>query len=227
VARAKNTDRAEARRRHRAELAAAAEPDVAEEGLEGEPPAQRPSERSPTRSGGYLNSMRSAYRRPDIRADIAYLPHLLRSKAFLVPLALTVVATAIVLVAPTSNILVSLLVTLCLATPPIGSIYAAAIFAPRAAYLSGAIAGLLGAIGYVTFILSVQVPASDLEAFNAVKGSLISQALIASPIFGVLLGAGLSYYRRLLAGLNPKARRPPNGANRPAPRTGGPATRRR
>ncbi len=112
MARAKRTDRAEARRRHRAQLASEAigtsgEPEDAEPqsapssaprdggpaNRRGTPPRGQPPERM-----SFTAALRGAYEPAHVREDLAALPQLLRSRAVLVP-ALLVLASMLVLIA--------------------------------------------------------------------------------------------------------------------------------
>jgi hypothetical protein len=111
VARAKRTDRAEARRRHRAQLASEAIDSPSEsDDVEPEspssarrrneaPPGRRPvsSRDQPAERLGFMAALRGAYEPAHIREDLAALPNLVRSRAIIVP-ALLVVASVIVLI---------------------------------------------------------------------------------------------------------------------------------
>jgi len=112
VARAKRTDRAEARRRHRAQIASqsidsSAEPEddepqstqpatarnEAPAGRRGSAPRGQPPERL-----GFMAALRGAYEPAHVREDLAALPELLRSRAIVVP-ALLVLASTVVFIA--------------------------------------------------------------------------------------------------------------------------------
>jgi hypothetical protein len=92
--------------------------------------------------------------------------------------------------------------------PAIGGIYLSAILAKRSSYLAGGIAGLMGSLGALAavVIISPEDSGSSLAVFG--------QILVTSVVFGVLIGAGLGYYRRLLRLMNPAPTRP---QNRPKP----------
>jgi hypothetical protein len=92
--------------------------------------------------------------------------------------------------------------------PAIGGIYLSAILAKRSSYLAGGIAGLLGSLGALAAVVVI----SPKEATGSV--AVFGQILLTSVVFGVLIGAGLGYYRRLLRLMNPTPNRP---ANRPKP----------
>lgn len=156
MARAKRTDRAEIRRRYRAQLAAqdaAGEVEPADETPQpassgGARTSRAASESSPARPpGGIVYAFRAAFRSANLREDLALLPVLLRSRAILLPL-VAIAATAIVFTATRGTELVStLLAQYFLLPPPIGAIFIAGFFAPRASYLAGAIVGLAAALG--------------------------------------------------------------------------------
>jgi len=97
--------------------------------------------------------------------------------------------------------------------PAIGGIYLAAILAKRSSYLAGGLAGLFGSLGALGAVIAI----SPDQASASI--SVFGQILITSVIFGVLIGAGLGYYRRLLRLMNPTPNRPQNRQK--------PATRRR
>jgi hypothetical protein len=281
VARAKRTDRAEARRRHRAQLASDAidtsgesedvEPESPSAGgrRDEPPPGRRPvaSRAQPPERLSFIAALRGAYEPAHIRADLAALPDLLRSRAVIVP-ALLVLASATVLIlainagnvdssgaarspsplvagsaastpvasgpspsGPAASgtaggraggnaplgIVASILNLLFLQTPPIGGIYAAAVLAKRSSYLAGGIAGLLGALGLTAVLYTVPVD----DAIANVRSTYVTQAIVTSTLFGVVLGGALGYYRRLLRLMNPNRARPVPASRR------APARRRR
>lgn len=95
MARAKRTDRAEARRRHRAEAAARADGEVDEAPTTDTPPPTRgkPAPPPPPARPSIGTAFRTAFRPVDFRGDLAYLPRLLRHKSILIPVALSILAT--------------------------------------------------------------------------------------------------------------------------------------
>ena len=104
MARAKRTQRADARRRYRNEQALAAQ--VEDEDLD-EPVADRatPSRPSATASTpprpGITSAFRTAFRPVDLRSDLRALPRLVRNKALWIPVALTLGTTiAFIVVRP-------------------------------------------------------------------------------------------------------------------------------
>ncbi|MHB8672493.1 MAG: hypothetical protein ACYDAK_02285 [Candidatus Limnocylindrales bacterium] len=220
MARAKRTDRAEARRRYRAEAAEAAATEIPDDdeaapaGAAGARPGSAAA-RSAATTGltprpGFLGAFRSAYHVADIRGDLRALPGLVRGRAFLVSSGL-IVATLVVAIATTGvpNAITALVVALFLGPLPIGAIYAAGALAPRASYLLGAIASFLGTLGLVVYAVTVTRSVPSIAD--------VVYAFVFYTVFGGVIGAGLGFYRRLLRALNPTpnrrpSQRPRNGA---------------
>jgi hypothetical protein len=179
VARAKRTSRADARRRYRAQLAEAnaaqADADTLAEAEAGDTdaradrasrgdrntrgagrasPGATPERGAPPQSG-FRYALRAAYHPPHVRDDIAHLPELLRSRAVLIPVAVTV-GTAVAIALTNGNELFSrLLAQYFLVPPPIGSIFIAGFFAKRASYLAGFIVGLVAALALIALLTVV------------------------------------------------------------------------
>jgi hypothetical protein len=166
VARAKRTDRAEARRRYRAQQAAQAQEsgedldlvdDDEEPGAGATHPAQSrepvrtPPRRAaatppppPTRPGiGY--AFRAAFRPANFREDLAALPQLIRHRSIWLPALISIGTTVVLLVTGGRDVVSALIYQYFIVTPPIGAIFLSGFLAPRASYLTGAIAGLVGA----------------------------------------------------------------------------------
>ena len=237
MARAKRTDRAEARRRHRAqylrdtEIATEPSDDTAAAGAAGigtrpiVTTRPRPGARDamsvqrPQPAGGMRNAFREAFRPLNLREDLALLPRLLRHRAFLVPVLLSAV-TAIALVAFQGRELISqFAATYFLAPPPIGALFIAGFLAPRASYLIGALVGLMSTI-------FLGMTASTLSAMPGPDGSTVDPTqvvitgLVISPISGLFFSAAAAWYRRFLYLASPArqlpARRPPPAGGKPA-----------
>ena len=213
MARAKRTDRADARRRYRlthddADL----EANELEEGLaepntlsgRGSPARSAASTRgmirpvTAARPLSFTDSFRTAFHKPDIRADIAALPWLLRTRAFLVPAGLVVVGVAALIVAPT-NPAAGLFFQLMVLPPAMAPIFIAGFFAKRASYLLGFFVALIDVIGYIVFVNSA-LPALTGDPLTASRAQeLIFSALAVGPISGIIFAAGAAWYRRFLA----------------------------
>ena len=163
MARAKRTDRAAARRRYRAQLAAEdaggeVEAEAAEVPAAAAPSRGRPAPRQPDRQAaprsGMFYAFRAAFHPVNLREDLAQLPTLLLSRALLIPLAVTVV-TAIVFRATSGREIVSVLLwQYFVFPPPIGAIFITGFFAQRASYLNGLIIGLVAALAFTIVVAS-------------------------------------------------------------------------
>lgn len=171
MARAKRTERADARRRYRATQAEATEADDELEGdgedtpaartaataRPGARPAQRPagqqSQQRPASAAGerpsFTSSFRAAARPWNIREDLAYTPTLvLRTRGVWIPGAAAIGSGAFFLASQPlgSNGIANLLFQLFVLPPTIAGAFLAGILAPRATYIAGGIAALIGAI---------------------------------------------------------------------------------
>lgn len=213
MARAKRTDRADARRRYRlTHDGADTEANELEDGLA--IPNTLSGSGSTARSGattrgmtrpmiaarplGFTDSIRTAFHRPDIRADIAALPWLLRTRAFLVPAALVVVGVAALIVAPT-NPAAGLFFQLMVLPPAMAPIFIAGFFAKRASYLLGFLVAVIDVVGYAVFVNSA-LPALTGDPLTAARQQeLILSAIAVGPVSGIVFAAGAAWYRRFLA----------------------------
>lgn len=190
MARAKRTDRAEARRRYRAQLAAEGgeeEPEPADDGepaREAQGPARTPPRRAaasppptPPRPGiGY--AFRAAFRQANFREDLAAVPQLVRHRSVWLPALISIGTTAVLLVTGGRDIVSALVYQYFIVTPPIGAIFLSGFLAPRASYLTGAFAGLVGAV-----CLAVLVAASATGALGGgAPGASPSPSAVGSPV---------------------------------------------
>lgn len=168
MARAKRTDRAEARRRYRAQLAAEGGGEELDDIEDGEPagPVRTPTRTPPPRATapppppparpGIGYAFRAAFRPANFREDLAALPRLLRHKSIWLPALISIGTTGVLLVTGGRDVVSALIYQYFIVTPPIGAIFLSGFLAPRASYMTGAIAGLVGAI-----CLAVLVAASS------------------------------------------------------------------
>jgi hypothetical protein len=239
VARAKRTERAEARRRHRAAVAAAtAEGDHdAEETAAGSSDQPSPgSSRStstarsntpaPTGRVGFAEAFRLSFRPINVRDDLASLPWIaIHSKALWVPIAITIIATAYVVVSQGKDILAQLGFQYFIQTPAIGGVFIAGFLAPRAGWLLGVIVGLVSAACYSLLVISFgtvlypAAPPTQAEAMNVAVS-----AFLLSPLIGSFFAAAAAWYRRFLAYSSPNRGRQSQAAK---PRAGDGRTRTR
>jgi hypothetical protein len=184
VARAKRTNRAEARRRYRAQLA---EQETAEASESSTPRATQPAGRGPRTERaaaaepprtGMRYAFRAAFHPPNLREDLAYLPRLLRTRAVLLPVLVTFATAAAIAATNGQDVISKLAAQYFLVPPPIGSIFIAGFFAPRASYLAGLIVGLAAAIALTALLVvtpslnpTVATPAASPAASAAVSAS--------------------------------------------------------
>ena len=207
--------RAEARRRNRL----AAKERAAQEALgitPEAPAAATASEATPSATGGlgFRAALRSSAGRAPIREDLAYLPTLIRTRAFVLPLVLVVVTTVVALQPGvlTSNI-AQLAVQSILLPPAFVVAFLGGMLTRRGAWLIG------GIFGIITYGASVLVGSSDAMASfpegNPVAGLLDGiTANVGNPgamigdIYGVaaagiLAGAFAGWYGRFLRAMSP------------------------
>lgn len=216
MARAKQTDRAEARRRFRQSVSAE---DAGEEGAESSPeldygerrpgsgrtaakPA-RAEDRQPTGRVGFMGAFRLAYRRPEIREDLRALPNLLRTRGFLAAMGLIVVGAGVVLAFPNytgSRFAWELLVFPGSALAPQ---LVAGFFAPRASYMLGLIIGIVQGVVFTIFLTQLG-PRIGTELPPDQIGSLLSVSFVSGPVSGALFAAAAAWYRRFLAFSGPR-----------------------
>jgi len=201
VARAKRTDRADARRRYRqvqlGEVDGAEPADAPPVPTRGSRPAPATAERP-----SITAAFRNAYHRANIREDIAALPWLLRGRGFLIALGLVLAGGAVMALFPRGEYSL-LYFTFVVFDPRSGSpgflpIMLVGFLAPRASYLLGLIIGAVDfAIGawfaYAILPLLVSDPA-DASALQQAIPSTIPIALV----YGTFFAAAAAWYRRFL-----------------------------
>jgi hypothetical protein len=208
-------DRAEARRRNRL----AAKERAAQEalGITPEAPATpATSAAAPTATGGLglRAALRTSARRAPIREDLAYLPRLVRTRAFVLPLLLVVVTTVVALQPGTlTSNLTQLAVQSILVPPAFVVAFLGGMLTRRGAWLIG------GIFGVITYAGSVIVGTSEaMTAFadgNPVKSlldgitvNLGNPGAMLVDIYGVaaagiLAGAFAGWYGRFLRAMSP------------------------
>jgi hypothetical protein len=148
VARAKRTDRAEARRRYRAQLAeqAAAEAeDESQDTPSGAKASARPEPAPSARAaaGGVGYAFRAAFRPINLREDVAYLPRLVLHPSVWAPISVSILTAGATVVTGGRDMISVILLPFFVWPPPqIGALFIAGFFAPRASYLAGGIVGV-------------------------------------------------------------------------------------
>ncbi|HET7726875.1 MAG TPA: hypothetical protein VFK54_06055 [Candidatus Limnocylindrales bacterium] len=237
MARAKRTDRAEARRRHRAAaLSVSAPSDDASVTEDTGTAAPAPATADRPRSG-IRYAFGAAFRPLDLRGDIAALPTLVRTRALIVPLVLLVVAAALWAVSErtlppigtddqaasgSALVLVAFFgFQYFVMTPPIGGAFLGGFLAPRGSWLIGWIVGLAAA-GAIVVLVAVAPSSIDriVGTTSETRGAYIVNALLASPVFSALFAAAAAWYKRFLEIANPNRRRAA-AASAGRPRRGG------
>jgi hypothetical protein len=201
VARAKRTDRADARRRYRQAQVDPTEGELDEGGQEPTPATTRRSAASTPAAGrrmGFTDAMRVAFHRPDLRSDIAALPWLLRTRGFLIPLALVLVGMAAVFIAP-SNPAAGFFFQLIVLPPAMAPIFIVGFFAKRASYLLGFIIAVIDTAGYLLFVYGVMPALATTPLDPARQQELAFSAIAVGPLSGVAFASGAAWYRRFLA----------------------------
>jgi len=228
VARAKRTNRAEARRNYRAAMAASTdELDEAELDDEGgsaatpaaetsraQAPAQPKSTTSASAAPGarpsIANAFRGSFRPLDVPGDLRALPRLLIDKAFLIPAALIVVVAAVVIVFQGKELISRELSAFVLSPPPLAPVFIAGFLAPRASWLLG---GLLGVVQTVAVLVVISTPALA-QLTSVPDGATLASSMFVSIAFGAFYAAAMAWYKRFLRAANPPRNAP--AARRPA-----------
>ena len=213
MARAKRTDRADARRRWR--QTQTDEPEGGELGAdeaEAPAPARMRSARPPTAPAerpSLTAAFRTAYHPAKVREDIAALPSLITGRWFLISLALVIGGVVAVLVAP-RNTVTNLLFQAVVVPPAMAPIFIVGFFAPRASYLLGFIVSVVDVAAYTIFIYVVAPGIATEPIDPAQQQQLVLSALSVGPAAGILFATAAAWYRRFLtlsnAGAQQRAR---------------------
>jgi hypothetical protein len=213
VARAKRTERAEARRRYRAATAPQPIDDAADLDTASTPsagstkprppgsPTQKAAATGSTARVGFADAFRMSFRPINVRQDVAALPWIAtHTHALWIPLAITLASTVFIVASGTTSTISEFMFAYFIQTPAIGSVFIAGFLAPRAAWLLGVVVGFVSAICYsvlvVAFPTSIYVaapPSAD------VTRDVVVSALVLSPLIGAFFAAGAAWYRRFLA----------------------------
>ena len=219
MARAKGTDRAEARRRYRAIVKAQEE---AEAGSEGQSTATattatpgarsrgrasqalKPAAPQPAQKPGLLGAAKAAYREAHYREDLRYfVPLVTRTHAVWPTLLLTIVAVPLALALKnTTDSPVLGAVAFWLSPTPLLPSMIAGFLAPRATWLAGAINGFIVGAGLIVFLIVTngQIPGVEKSAPQGLLSASVYIMATAVP-FGAVLAAGTGWYKRFLAAM--------------------------
>ena len=206
MARAKNTQRASARRRYREqvrvnELSDGVDANELDDGPESAEPVSAPS--SPS-------GISSMFSRPNFRDDLRALPGLFRGKPLLwLPFVILIIAAVVVgafeaEILPTDTAsIVGILAQLVLAPSALFVPFIAGFLAPRASYLIGFLVGFLQAT--LVTVLSVLVPASGVVPPSATPATTspdlaasLTTTYFVCLLFGTVAAAFASWYRTFL-----------------------------
>ena len=216
MARAKRTDRAEARRRYRATLIE----DEPTDGLDDdvEEPASEPARASsrdrvraastaptPPPRPSITRAFSASFTKLDARGDIAALPSLVRHRSFLIPLALLAAVSIALTVTGGNEPIIRALATYFLLPPPVAPVFIAGFMAKRASWLQGAI------LGGISWLVLLGMSAGTIEQLladpKAAEGlsvpGLIASNLAISVVGGALFASVAAWYKRFLFLANP------------------------
>jgi len=224
VARAKQTDRAEARRRHRQAVSQATTTDEADDLDFGErkpdvgpakgataKPGQARAGAVPSGRLGFTGAFRAAYHPARIMDDLRALPSLLRSRALLAALGLVLAGAVAVYLFPRMTGSAFAWELLVLPGSALGPQLVAGFFAPRASYLLGFITGLFQGLVFTVFLTQF---ADRLGATLSPEeyGNLLTLSFVTGPISGTLFAAAAAWYRRFLRLSSPNRGQPSGGS---------------
>ena len=241
MARAKRTQRADARRRYRAAMAET-EADSSASELEGDAPSSAAALTSKSAVAPKSGSAKAAPARParpsitgafresfrpiDLRGDLRALPRLLTHWSFYVPVLLSGAAVAAIPIFGL-NALTSTFYQYFSYTAPIGSAFIAGFFAPRASWLVGGLAAFAsylfqliafntGAFAGVFEGAKDPVTGAPIDP-SVIAAGILSQALLVGVPSGAFFAAAAAWYRRFLRRANPnrQAATPSGGGRRP------------
>jgi hypothetical protein len=169
-----------------------------------------------------MAAFRNAYRPAQIREDIGALPRLIRSRAFLISLALVIGGVAAVAVAP-ANAITNLFFQAMVVPPAMAPIFIVGFFASRASYLLGFIVAVVDVIAYSVFIYTV-APGLASEPIDPVQQQqLVLSALSVGPLSGIFFAAAAAWYRRFLTLSNAGAAQRARARQQQKPRPGRPS----
>lgn len=228
MARAKRTDRTAARRRHRAEQAALADP-MAVVDAESAPargkgkgaPSQAPAQRRP----GIMASFKAAYRPVDLRGDLKAAPKVLAHWGVLAAIAITIAASAVFIVSAndfasgvdftdpnalkdksldTVSSISYYAISMLIVPPPMAGAFLIGFTAKRASWLGGLVFGIVAAVCYAVVLSS---PAGKLLTAGQPADTAIASAAALSPMGAALFASAAAWYRRFLDMANPNRNR--------------------
>jgi hypothetical protein len=214
LARAKRTDRTEARRRNRAEHAAApgtatgsaaATTTPAGGASKSAPAPERPS---------ITNAFRSSFRAVDLRADLRALPRLVIHWSFWGPVLASVITSVLYIVlargrtetspSDTMWVVVNLAFQMFVfpLPAPAGASFIAGFFAQRASWLVGLLIGVIASICFAVVVYAVPPSVSSTGSTASIQ-ALALQGFLVAPIGSALFASAAAWYKRFLNTANP------------------------
>jgi len=203
LARAKNTSRAEARRKYREQVRAAEDGTLVQTPpADEQPPAPRPS----------------MFRMPNVREDLRILPGMLRTRRMLwIPFIMLFATFVVALLWIRGGLpadlgwLVSLAVELLLRPTGLFVFFIGGFLAPRASYLVGAVLGIID--GILWALLGFLVPGSTVTADGKLvtTGPALTLAdaivfILVATVVGILAASFAAWYRNFLRSSQERAR---------------------
>lgn len=220
MARAKQTNRAEARRRYRQAVqpnvlsndamepadgpdAGEAEAAATSTSRRGARPAPAKAAPSGPQRPGFMAAFRGAYHPARVREDLAHLPKLLTSRALLAGVVLVLAGAGAALAFPGytgSQFALELLVIPGSALAPQ---LVTGFFAPRASYILGFVVGLVQGVAFAA-ILSQIASQFGINVSPDQMTNVMVQSFITGPLSGALFSAAAAWYRRFLALSSPR-----------------------
>lgn len=226
MARAKQTNRAEARRRYRQAIqpnvltddamADAADTDPVGATSSSRPaaklPAPKPSNPNVPQRMGFMGAFRGAYHPARPREDLRALPSLLRHWSFLAGVGLVIAGAIAAYAFPNYTGSAFAWELLVLPGSALAPQLVAGFFAKRASYLLGFLIGLLQGIVFTIFLTQFANRLGTPFPTDKV-GNLLTLSFITGPVSGALFAAAAAWYRRFLALSSPRR---PQPAGRPA-----------
>jgi hypothetical protein len=225
VARVKQTNRAEARRRFR-QAAQPTDVELEQLGDAAAPamnartaaklPAPKPSTSNAPQRMGFLAAFRGAYHPARPREDLRALPGLLKHWSFLAAAALVLGGAAIAYLVPGYTGSAFAWELLVLPGSALAPQLVTGFFAQRASYMLGFLIGLLQGVVFTVFITQFAPRLGATFPVDKVS-NLLLLSFATGPISGALFSAAAAWYRRFLALSSP--RRPAQGrpGAKPAP----------
>jgi hypothetical protein len=207
LARAKNTSRAEARRRTKESARA----DLAEE-QSADDDAATPTTSTSSTSTGSSGGRKSLFKMPDVRADISGLPAMFRARRLLwLPFVLILIGLGLALILPVLPAEVQqwayLYIQYFFFPQALFTYFIGGFVATRSSYLVGFLLGLATGLGWVVVLLVGEAAGAGLEGTGTtdVVGAAV-YVMTTSVFLGTLAGGFAGWYRDFLRGMQDRGK---------------------